>query len=351
MTTTVPAAVGGTGASGAGDSGTGPGTTGGADHEVEYSPSKSLLARVPRSVWPLVAFLVLFLIGGIIRPNLITIESLIGTATFAIILSIASFGQTFAVIQAGIDLSVPNTIAFSALSFLAMVGPLGPFGAFIGALLAGAVIGLLNGLVIAKLGLTPIVTTIAMNGLLFGVILLQFNFSELTQIPDFITAITSAQISVLGLSMAAVLPLGLVLMVVLQLVLSYTGWGRSLFLVGAAPETARLAGLPVDRIRITGYVISGMLAAFAGMVIVGYFQQASATMGDSYLLSSVAAVVVGGASIFGGRGSVVGTVGGALVLGQVATLVTVLNLGSNVQQLIYGAIILVVISLYGRKRG
>lgn len=243
MTATVPAAVGDTGASGAGGSGSGSGLAG-SDHEVEYSPSKSLLARVPRSVWPLLAFLVLF-----------------------------------------------------------------------------------------------------------GVILLQFNFSELTQIPEFITAITSAQINVFGFSMAAVLPLGLVLMVVLQLVLSYTGWGRSLFLVGAAPETARLAGLPVDRIRITGYVISGMLAAFAGMVIVGYFQQASATMGDSYLLSSVAAVVVGGASIFGGRGSVVGTVGGALVLGQVATLVTVLNLGSNVQQLIYGAIILVVISLYGRKRG
>lgn len=114
---------------------------------------------------------------------------------------------------------------------------------------------------------------------------------------------------------------------------------------------SRLAGLSVDRIRISGYVVSGLLAAFAGIVIVGYYQQASATMGASYLLSSVAAVVVGGASIFGGRGSVVGTVGGALVLAQVSTLVTVLNLGANIQQLIYGVIILVVISLYGRRRG
>jgi ribose transport system permease protein len=310
----------------------------------------SFLSRVPRSVWPLVAFLVLFAIGGIIRPNLITVDSLIGTATFAIILSIASFGQTIAVIQAGIDLSVPNTIGFSALAFLTLVGPLGPVGAFVAALAAGALIGFFNGAVIAKLGLTPIVTTIAMNGLLFGVILLAFNFSELTVTPDFVIAITSAKISVLGISMPAVLPLGLALMVVLQLVLSFTGWGRSLFVVGSAAETARLAGLPVDRIRITGYMLSGMLAAFAGIVIVGYYQQASATMGASYLLASVAAVVVGGASIFGGRGSVVGTVGGALVLGQVSTLVTVLNLGANIQQLIYGAIILLVISLYGRRR-
>ncbi|MEF2976775.1 ABC transporter permease [Subtercola sp. YIM 133946] len=310
-----------------------------------------LTARIPRAVWPLLAFVVLFLIGGIVRPNLLSLDSLIATATFAMILSIASFGQTVAVIQAGIDLSVPNTIGFAALAFLTSVGPFGPVGAFLIALAAGVVIGCLNGIIISKLGLTPIVTTIAMNGLLFGVILLSFNFSELTVTPEFVTAITSAKISVFGVQMSAVLPLGLALMLVLQLVLSFTGWGRSLFVVGSAPDTARLAGLPVDRIRISGYALSGMLAAFAGIVIVGFYQQASATMGASYLLSSVAAVVVGGASIFGGRGSMVGTVGGALVLGQVATLVTVLNLGSNIQQLIYGAIILIVISLYGRKSG
>ncbi|WP_291048472.1 ABC transporter permease [Herbiconiux sp.] len=343
--------------------GTAPGldTGGPADGSASPSPDSSspesprgshasFLSRVPRAVWPLVAFVVLFAVGGLIRPNLVTIDSLIGTATFAIILSIASYGQTIAVIQAGIDLSVPNTIGFSALAFLTLVGPLGPVGAFVAALAAGALIGFFNGAVIAKLGLTPIVTTIAMNGLLFGVILLAFNFSELTVTPDFVIAITSAKISLLGITMPAVLPLGLALMLVLQLVLSFTGWGRSLFVVGAAAETARLAGLPVDRIRITGYMLSGVLAAFAGIVIVGYYQQASATMGASYLLASVAAVVVGGASIFGGRGSVVGTVGGALVLGQVSTLVTVLNLGANIQQLIYGAIILIVISLYGRRR-
>ncbi|MDQ0736869.1 ABC transporter permease [Arthrobacter agilis] len=310
---------------------------------------RQLGSRIPRSTWPLIAFVVLFVIGGLIRPNLITIDSLVGTATFAIILAIASFGQTIAVIQAGIDLSVPNTIAFSALAFLGLVAPFGPVGAFAAALLTGAVIGLLNGVVISKLGLTPIVTTIAMNGLLFGAILLVFNFSELTAIPESLLAITSAKISLLGVETAAVLPLGLVLMGVLQLVLSFTGWGRSLFVVGSAAEVARLGGLPVDRIRIGGYVLSGVLAAFAGVVIVGYYQQASATMGASYLLSSVAAVVVGGASIFGGRGSVVGTVGGALVLAQVSTLVAVLNLGANIQQLIYGVIILLVISLYGRR--
>lgn len=310
---------------------------------------RRVLRRVPSSAVPLAIFLVLFLIGGLLRPNLLSVESLLGTATFAIILAFASFGQTVAVIQGGIDLSVPNTIAFSALSFLTWAGTIGPVPALFAAILAGAVIGTLNGVVVAKLKLTPIVTTIAMNGLLFGVVLLTFKNSELTVIPEFLTAITADKISILGLRVAAVLPLGLALMILLQLLLSYTGWGRSLFLVGSAAHTARLAGLPVDRIRITGYALSGALAALAGVVIVGFYAQASATMGASYLLGSVAAVVVGGASIFGGRGSMVGTLGGALVLGQVATLVAVANLGSNIQQLIYGVIVLLVIALYARR--
>ena len=304
--------------------------------------------RVPRSAWPLLIFFVLFLIGGAVRPNLLSVDSLAGTATFAIILAIASFGQTVAVIQGGIDLSVPNTISFAALSFLTWAGPLGPIGGFIVAMLSGVLIGTLNGVIVAKLGLTPIVTTIAMNGLLFGVVLLTFRNSELTVIPQFLTDMTATKIDVLGLQVAAVLPLGLLLMIFLQLILTYTGWGRSLFFVGSAPEMANLAGQPVDRIRIVGYALSGALAAFAGIVIVGFYAQASATMGATYLLGSVAAVVVGGASIFGGRGSMIGTLGGALVLGQVATLVSVANLGSNIQQLIYGVIVLIVIALYGR---
>lgn len=321
------------------------------DAEPNGKPSFTwdFLGKVPQSLWPLLAFLLLFLIGGLIRPNLLSVESLIGTATFAMILAIASFGQTIAVIQGGIDLSIPNTIAFAALSFLTWAGPLGPIGGFVAAILSGTLIGVINGVIIAKLGLTPIVTTIAMNGLLFGIVLLTFRNSELTVIPQMLTDITASQFDVFGVRIAAVLPLGIALMIILQLLLSYSGWGRSLFVVGSSPGAAKLTGLPVDRIRIAGYALSSALASFAGIVIVGFFAQASATMGATYLLGSVAAVVVGGASIFGGRGSMIGTVGGALILGQVATLVAVANLGANIQQLIYGVIVLVVIALYGRR--
>lgn len=311
---------------------------------------RTLMSRIPRAGWSFAIFVLLFVVGGIIKPNLFTVEGLISTATFAAILAIASYGQTIAVIQGGIDLSVPNTIAFSALGFMTWAGSLGTFSALLLALAFGALIGMANGLIVAKLGLTPIVTTIAMNGLLFGVVLLNFSLSELTVVPAGLKAITSAKFSLLGFQIAWVLPLAIILMVLLQFLLSYTGWGRALFLVGTSAEMARLSGQPVDRIRITGYALSGLLAAGAGIIIVGYYSQAEANMGAQYLLGSVAAVVVGGASIFGGRGSMIGTFVGALVLGQVSTLVAVFNLGTTVQNLLYGAIILAVVAAYGRER-
>jgi ribose transport system permease protein len=311
--------------------------------------ARELTGRLPAATWPFVVFAALFVLGGILRPNLFSLDSLWSTAAFAMILAIASSGQTLAIIQGGIDLSVANTITVSALTFLTEAHR-GWAAALVIALAAGGAVGLLNGVVIARLGVSPIVMTIATNGLLFGIILLTFDFSQLTDTPAIITNVTSDKIHVLGTAIPAVIVLGLVLILALQLLLSRTGWGRSLYLVGAAPEMAELMGLPVQRIRIVGYVLSGVLAAFAGIVIAGYFAQTSVSMGDTYLLSSVAAVVVGGASIFGGSGSMVGTLGGALVLGQISTLVAVLNLGLNIQQLIYGAIILAVVALYGRRR-
>ncbi len=305
---------------------------------------------LPNFVWPFVTFGALFILGGLIRPALLTPESLIGTATFAMLLTLASLGQTVAIIQGGIDLSVPNTIAFSGLSFLALNPLLGFVPSALLAIVLGAVIGFFTGIIVTRLGLTPIVTTIAINALLFGLILLNFRSNELTQVPEIASALTSGQLDILGLKVPAILPLGLVLILLLQLALSYSGFGRSIMLVGASPEAARYSGLNVNRIRTAGFILSSALAGLAGVLLVGFYGQASATMGNPYLLGSVAAVVVGGASIFGGSGNFFGTFGGALLLGQVATLVAVANLGANLQQLIYGLIVLAVVFLYGRGK-
>ena len=318
-----------------------------------FEPQESSPRRgrsVPRTVWTVVAFVVLYVVGGLLRPELFSLQNVVVTATFASILAVASFGQTVAVIQAGIDLSVPNVIAFSALSYMTWSSQFGPVLALFMSLAMGLVVGFINGVVISKLGLTPIVTTIAMNGLLFGVMLLSLTLSEFTDVPPLLQSFTSQKFDLFGLSIAWILPLTIALMLVLQFVLSYTGWGRGLYVLGSAPAAARLAGLAVDRARITGYMLSGLLGSFAGLVILGYYKQAEPFMGASFLLGSVAAVVVGGASVFGGRGSVIGTFFGALVLIQVNNLVFLLNLGTNFQNLIYGVIVLVVVAAYGRSK-
>lgn len=314
----------------------------------ESSPKRG--RSVPRTVWTVVAFVVLYIVGGLLRPELFSLQNVVVTATFASILAVASFGQTVAVIQAGIDLSVPNVIAFSALSYMAWSSQFGPVLALFMSLAIGLVVGFINGVVISKLGLTPIVTTIAMNGLLFGVMLLSLTLSEFTDVPPLLQSFTSQKFDLFGLSIAWILPLTIALMLVLQFVLSYTGWGRGLYVLGSAPAAARLAGQAVDRTRITGYMLSGLLGSFAGLVILGFYKQAEPFMGTSFLLGSVAAVVVGGASVFGGRGSVIGTFFGALVLIQVNNLVFLLNLGTNFQNLIYGVIVLVVVAAYGRSK-
>lgn len=316
-------------------------------------PATALRARVdrvPRGAWPYLVFLALLALGWVLRPQLLQADAIWSTVAFAMIVAIASSGQTLAIVQGGIDLSIANTITISALTFLTVAEGLGVFGALVLSLAIGVAIGTANGVLIAALGISPIVITIAMNGLLFGIVLLQFDFSQLSAVPAIVTSLTAGQLDVLGLRIPAVVPLGLVLLGALQLLMARTGWGRALRLVGSAAPMATLAGLPVRRLRITGYALAGALGAFSGIVIAGFFDQTSVGMGDVYLLGSVAAVVVGGASIFGGSGTMFGTLGGALVLGQVATLVTVLNLGLNVQQLIYGLLILAVVALYGRRR-
>jgi ribose transport system permease protein len=148
--------------------------------------------------------------------------------------------------------------------------------------------------------------------------------------------------------MAAIVPVGAALVLLFQLLLSKSGLGRMIFLVGSSPSMANLAGIPVNIVRVSAYAISGMMSAYAGLSAAGFFQEAASGMGDQYLLGSIAAVVVGGTSIAGGRGSMIGTMGGALVLGQIATLLSIGNLGVSIQQIAYGLLILFVVSIYGR---
>lgn len=304
---------------------------------------------VPTTAWPYVAFAALFVFGGAMKHSLFSSLSLTNTVTFAVILALASAGQTLVIVMGCFDLSLPNTLTISAMAYLSMYARLGTIGAAFVTVLLGMTIGVVNGVGITGLRIHPIVMTIATNGMLLGAILMVFSVQMIGTIPHRLEIVSVTRYNILGLHIAGAVPFGLAFLIIAQLLLTTTGWGRMIYLVGSSNDMARLAGVPVTLIKITAYVAAGGLASVSGMIIAGFYQQTGLGLGDPYLLSSVAAVVVGGASIFGGRGSVAGTLGGALLLGQVnVVLLGVFNIGTIVQQIIYGLVIVGMAAAYGR---
>lgn len=304
--------------------------------------------RIPQATAPYLAFGALLGLSAAIAPGVLQPSSLASTFSFAVLLGVAALGQTIVILHGGIDLSVPNTIAVSALMFLTVYDTAGFALAVLAALAAGITVGVINGLAIAYLEISPIVTTIAVNGLLLGLALIYFNISQLTQIPDSIKAITSARIDLIGVQVPAVIPVGLLLIIGVELLLRYSGWGSMLRFLGSSRLAAVDAGLPVRRLRISAYAVGGAFNAAAGLLTMGVFGQASIGMGDSYLLSTVAAVLIGGATVAGGKGTAIGTLGGALVLTQVQVLVLNLGIDSNGQQIVTGLVVVIVAIAYAR---
>jgi ribose transport system permease protein len=257
-------------------------------------------------------------------------------------LLVLALGQGAVVLTGGLDLSLPWMITAAGILVCGFVR--GVDGAALWAvpvvLLAGIAAGAVNGLGIALLGLPPIVMTLAMNGLLQGAALLWSNGT-----PDGFAApamrwfMTSRN---LGLAPAAWF--SLVFIAAATFVLSRTVFGRRLLAVGNGPLAARLSAVPVGLTTTAAYALSGFCAALAGILLASFSGQASLGMGDEYLLPSIAAVVVGGTLITGGRGHYLGMAGGALLLTALSTLLAGSMLPNAVRDILFGIVVLAAVT-------
>lgn len=257
-------------------------------------------------------------------------------------IGIVALGQTFVILGGGIDLSVPWTLNGAAiLVTLFAEGRNGPlWWAIPLVLVLGALVGLLNGLGIALLNVSPIIMTLGMNVILSGALLLYTNGSPTAAAPPAIQSLATGRIGPVpydtllwaGLTIAA------------TGVLTWTALGRHLYAVGTNRTVAQFSGIAISRVTVITYVVSGIAATLAGVVLTGYTGQAYLGMGDPYLFSSVAAVAIGGASILGGSGHYLGTVAGALILTVLAGLLPILNLDPAALQIVYGVVILVTVA-------
>jgi ribose transport system permease protein len=259
------------------------------------------------------------------------------------VLAVVSLGQMLVIQQGGIDLSVPGVVSLSAVvvSYAAQEPNIGTVGAVALALGVAAIAGLLSGLLVTRLLVAPIVATLGMNALLYGT---NISISGGTPVafPDgFVGLANSRVIGVSQLVLAVA-----IITAVLLVTLKATPFGRSFEAIGTNPRAARAAGIEAGRYRLSAYVIAALLYAVGGIMLGGLMFLPSPQQGDGYLMPSIAAVVLGGISLFGGRGNVLATIIAALFLTQLLQLVRTTGSSIGVQYLFQGAAILIGVAIY-----
>lgn len=264
-------------------------------------------------------------------------------------LGIIAAGQTLVILSGGegIDLSVGATVTLSAIVVGAISNKADTLvvPALLAAVGIGLVIGLINGVGVSFLRVHPLVMTLSVGGVIQGVMLAIYRGQVRGGSGPGMSNFISYPV-VPGLTGAVLV--WIVLSILIWLLLTRTRYGKNLYAVGINRRTSFLSGVQVSRTVIGAYVLSGVLAAFGGFMLLGFTQSVYFTLGEAYLFPSIAAVVIGGTTLAGGQGSYWGTMSGALVLTVIDSILTTVQLPQPVRQIILGVILLVVIAAFGR---
>ena len=286
----------------------------------------------------------------IIRPGAVNASWASNILEFAAPLGILAAGQTLVVITGGIDLSVAN-VATAAAYIMATQAPIGVTRGIVAGLLVGVVVGLVNGVGVAVFRVQPLIMTLAMGLVVIGSLNVYGQSDRargVPSVPDVIRELGSG--NVLGYVPVSFF-LWSALAVIIIAGLRGTGFGRLLYAVGDNAEATRLAGVRAWQVLLANYTACGLLSAVAGLVLAGTVNAADLGLANVLLLPSVAAVVIGGTSIFGGSGTYAGTIVGALILTVLNSVLTLLDVPDAVKQILYGAIIVVLAAAYTRVLG
>jgi ribose transport system permease protein len=285
----------------------------------------------------------LFLVSWVVEPRSLSESSLLGMLPFAAILVIVAVGQTLVIQQGGIDLSVPGMVSLTVVIMTSVPGgDSGKVGlALVYALAAALAAGALSGLLVSRVGITPIVTTLGMNALLYGWVI-QVSGGTPTSTTKALNDFATSRV----LGVPTTVPIAIAIVALVGLVVKKTVAGRRFEGVGASSTGARAAGLVVARHKMMAYLVAALLYCAAGVLLAGVVSTPSAFQGDSYLLPSVAAVVLGGTSLLGGRGSVGASAVAALFLTQLDQLLLTSGVSSAVQSLVQAGALVAGIAIY-----
>src|SRR3954463_2524591 len=297
------------------------------------------------TLFGLVAIVVVF---GVLSPNFLTKPNLLNILQQSSINACVALGMTLVIIAGGIDLSVGPTAAIAAVAAAVMMAAGAPIVVAIpAALLFGIAAGVVNGVLVAYGGLQPFIVTLGTLSLYRATALIYTGGNPIFGIPPAFRALFNT--SIFGIPNPVVIIA--VLALVVWVVLNKTPLGEYFLAVGGNAEASHIAGVPVAMTKIASYGISGGLAAVAGLILVGRLGAADPTLGNLWELDAIAAAAVGGASLMGGKGSIVGTLLGAIILGSLRNGLTLLNVQAFYQLLATGLIIIAAMLIDRATRG
>ena len=314
--------------------------------QVKQQPKNIDLKEFLIKYKSLVGLLVLITIVTILSPSFLSTKNIFNILRQTSVNGIIAAGMTFVILTGGIDLSVGSILAISgAVCASLLASGQNIIIAVLAALIIGAMVGFLNGFIITKGKLQPFIATLATMTILRGLTLVYTDGKPIT-LGSGDLAIKFGQIGggkIFGIPTPALIMI--LVFTICTFVLKNTQMGRYTYALGSNEEATKLSGLNTDKIKIAVYTISSILASVAGIIITSRLFSAQPTAGDGYELDAIAAVVLGGTSLTGGKGKITGTIIGALIIGVLSNALNILDVSSYYQMMVKGAVILVAVLL------
>lgn len=290
----------------------------------------------------LFGLILLSIVLAILSPSFLRVDNLMNVARQSSINALLSMGMLLPILTAGIDLSVGSILAISIVmtGMVSVVWGMSPIIGLIVCLLVGVLAGLINGLLLTKLRLPhPFISTLGTMNVFRGLALIITGASPIFGFSYLINFTGQANVGFIPFSFILVI----IVAVILHIFLNRTATGRYIYAIGGNKEAARLSGIPVDRVLIKVYMISGLMAALGGLVLIGRTNAASPIAGLTYELDAIAAVIIGGASFFGGVGTVWGTLIGAMIIAVLRNGLNLLGTSTDLQTVVIGIVIILAV--------
>lgn len=306
--------------------------------------SKEMLGKLG----PLLGLFLIVIVITILNPSFMTTDNILNILRQVSISALIAFGMTFVILTGGIDLSVGSTLALTgAVGATMLASGMDPVLTIITALLLGAILGAVNGVIIAKGKVAPFIATLATMTIYRGLTLVYTDGRPVSDLGNEIT------FQMLGKGYFFGIPVPVCTMIlafiVLYVIMHKTTFGRRVYAVGGNEAASKLSGINVDRVKIAVYSLTGMLAALSALILTSRLNSAQPTAGTSYELDAIAAVVLGGTSLTGGKGWIFGTLVGALIIGVLNNGLNLIGVSSFFQQVVKGIVILIAV-LIDRKK-